>query len=245
LIRPEATGFGATYFAKEMLDTKNDSFEGKTVALSGFGNVTWGVALKVTELGGKVVTISGPDGYIYDETGLDAEKIAYLLYLRASNNDIVAPYTEVFPDAKFFIGEKPWGVPCDIAMPSAIQNELDGADAEKLIANGVKYVVEVSNMGCTPEAIDLFHKQRLPFAPGKAANAGGVGVSGLEMSQNAMKLNWTKEEVDAKLHQIMSSIHVACEKYGRQEDGYIDYVKGANIAGFIKVADAMLDQGIV
>ena len=245
LIRPEATGFGATYFTKEMLDTKNDTFEGKIVSLSGFGNVTWGVALKVTELGGKIVTISGPDGYIYDEKGLDAEKIAYLLYLRASNNDIVSPYVEVFPGAKFFPGEKPWSVPCDIAMPSAIQNELDGADAEKLIANGVKYIVEVSNMGCTPEAIDLFHKNKLPFAPGKAANAGGVGVSGLEMSQNAMKLNWTKEEVDAKLHQIMSSIHVACEKYGTQEDGYIDYVKGANIAGFIKVADAMLDQGIV
>ena len=245
LIRPEATGFGATYFTKEMLANENDSLKGKTVCVSGFGNVSWGVAIKVTELGGKVVTISGPDGYVYDEKGLDAEKIEYLLELRASNNDIVSPYVEVFPEAKFIAGKKPWEVPCDIAMPSAIQNELDEDDAKQLIANGVKYVVEVSNMGCTPEAIALFHENKLPFAPGKAANAGGVAVSGLEMSQNAMKLNWTVDEVDAKLLQIMSSIHIACLKYGTQEDGYIDYVKGANIAGFIKVADAMLDQGIV
>jgi glutamate dehydrogenase (NADP+) len=245
LIRPEATGFGATYFTNEMLSTNNDTFKGKTVSVSGFGNVAWGVALKVTELGGKVVTISGPDGYIYDERGLDGEKIDYLLALRASNNDIVSPYAEVFPEAKFFAGKKPWEVAVDIAMPSATQNELDGNDAKLLIKNGVKYIVEVSNMGCTPEAVDLFHKNRLPFAPGKAANAGGVGVSGLEMSQNAMKLNWTKEEVDAKLHQIMSSIHAACSKFGTEQDGYINYVKGANIAGFIKVADAMLDQGII
>ncbi|WP_456461149.1 NADP-specific glutamate dehydrogenase [Lutibacter sp.] len=245
LIRPEATGYGATYFTNEMLKTQNDSFEGKTVCLSGFGNVTWGVALKVTELGGKVITISGPDGYVYDENGLDEEKIDYLLALRASNNDIVSPYVEEFPEAKFVPGKKPWEVPCDIAMPSAIQNELNGDDANQLVSNGVKYIIEVSNMGCTPEAIDLFLKNKLPFAPGKAANAGGVGVSGLEMSQNAMKLNWTKDEVDAKLHQIMSSIHIVCEKYGTEEDGYVNYVKGANIAGFIKVADAMLDQGIV
>ncbi len=245
LIRPEATGFGATYFTKEMLDTKNDTFKDKIVSVSGFGNVAWGVALKVTELGGKVVTISGPDGYIYDEKGLDSDKINYLLSLRASNNDIVSPYADVFPEAKFFADRKPWEVPCDIAMPSAIQNELDEEDAKILIANGVKYVVEVSNMGCTPEAVELFHKNKLPFAPGKAANAGGVGVSGLEMSQNAMKMNWTKEEVDGKLHQIMSSIHEACSKYGTDSDGYIDYVKGANIAGFIKVADAMMDLGVV
>jgi glutamate dehydrogenase (NADP+) len=245
LIRPEATGFGATYFTKQMLETQNDTFNNKTVSVSGFGNVAWGVALKVTELGGKVVTISGPDGYIYDEKGLDAEKIDYLLILRASNNDIVSPYAEVFPEAKFFAGKKPWEVAVDIAMPSATQNELDGEDAKLLIANGVKYIVEVSNMGCTPDAVDLFHKHKLPFAPGKAANAGGVGVSGLEMSQNAMKLNWTAEEVDAKLHQIMSSIHTACSKYGAENDGFINYVKGANIAGFIKVADAMLDQGII
>jgi glutamate dehydrogenase (NADP+) len=245
LIRPEATGFGGTYFTKEMLDTKNDNFEGKIVSLSGFGNVSWGVALKVTELGGKVVTISGPDGYVYDKKGLDSEKIDYLLELRASNNDIVSPYVQEFHEAEFFEGEKPWGIPCDIAMPCAIQNELNGEDAEKLVANGVKYVAEVSNMGCTPEAIDVFHKNKILFAPGKAVNAGGVGVSGLEMSQNAMKLNWTKDEVDAKLHQIMSSIHTDCLKYGMQDDGYINYVKGANIAGFIKVADSMLDLGVV
>ena len=192
-----------------------------------------------------MVTISGPDGYIYDEKGLDAEKIDYLLALRASNNDIVSPYAEEFPEAKFIAGKKPWEVKCDIAMPSAIQNELNGEDAAKLITNGVKYVSEVSNMGCTPEAIEVLHHAKIPFGPGKAVNAGGVGVSGLEMSQNAMKLNWTTEEVDAKLHQMMSSIHSACIKFGTQDDGYINYVKGANIAGFIKVADAMLDQGIV
>ena len=241
LIRPEATGFGAVYFADDMLRVNNDTFKDKVVTVSGFGNVAWGVALKVLELGGKVVTISGPDGYIYDEAGLDAEKIDYLLELRASNNDIVSPYVEEFPEAKFFAGKKPWEVPCDIAMPSAIQNELNGEDAKTLLKNGAKYIVEVSNMGCTPEAIAEFHSNRVPFAPGKAANAGGVAVSGLEMTQNAMKINWTNEEVDAKLLQIMSSIHIACEKYGAQEDGYIDYVKGANIAGFIKVADTMLD----
>ncbi len=245
LIRPEATGFGATYFVDEMLKVNNDNFKGKTVTVSGFGNVAWGVALKVVELGGKVITISGPDGYIYDEAGLDADKIDYLLELRATNNDIVSPYAEEFPEAKFIPNKKPWEVPCDIAMPSAIQNELNGEDAELLVANGVKYIAEVSNMGCTPEAIEVFHKNKIPFGPGKAANAGGVAVSGLEMSQNAMKLNWTREEVDQKLLQIMSSIHIACLKYGTEEDGFVDYVKGANIAGFIKVADAMLDQGIV
>jgi glutamate dehydrogenase (NADP+) len=245
LIRPEATGFGATYFAKEMLALDNTDFTGKVVSLSGFGNVTWGVALKVTELGGKIITISGPDGYILDEKGLDAEKIDYLLELRASNNDIVAPYADEFPGAKFFPGKKPWEVKCDIAMPCATQNELDGDDAQNLVNNKVSYVAEVSNMGCTPEAIAVFHKHKIPFAPGKAANAGGVGVSGLEMAQNAMKLNWSKEEVDDRLHRIMTSIHEACLKYGTESDGYINYVKGANIAGFIKVADAMLDQGVI
>jgi len=245
LVRPEATGFGATYFTNEMLKANNDTFEGKTVIVSGFGNVAWGVALKVTELGGKVVTISGPDGYIYDEKGLDADKIEYLLALRASNNDIVSPYAEEFPESKFIAGEKPWEVKCDIAMPCATQNELNGDDAAKLIANGVKYISEVSNMGCTPEAVEAFHNAKLPFGPGKAVNAGGVGVSGLEMSQNAMKLNWPAAEVDVKLHHMMSSIHEACIKYGTDSDGYVNYVKGANIAGFIKVADAMLDQGIV
>ncbi|MDC9722041.1 MAG: glutamate dehydrogenase, partial [Urechidicola sp.] len=169
----------------------------------------------------------------------------FLLELRASNNDIVSPYVEVFPEAKFIAGKKPWEVPCDIAMPSAIQNELNEVDAKLLISNGVKYVTEVSNMGCTPEAIAAFQKQKISYAPGKAVNAGGVAVSGLEMSQNAMKLNWTAEEVDAKLLQIMSSIHTACLKYGTQPDGYINYVKGANVAGFIKVADAMMDLGVV
>ncbi|HEY5686938.1 MAG TPA: NADP-specific glutamate dehydrogenase [Yeosuana sp.] len=245
LVRPEATGFGATYFTNEMLATNNDSFKNKIVSVSGFGNVAWGVALKVTELGGKVVTISGPDGYIYDKDGLDADKIDYMLALRASNNDIVSPYAEEFPEAQFIEGKKPWEIKCDIAMPSATQNELNGEDAAILIANGVQYVAEVSNMGCTPEAVEALHKAKIPFGPGKAVNAGGVGVSGLEMSQNAMKLNWTAEEVDAKLHQMMSSIHSACIKYGLQDDGYINYVKGANVAGFIKVADTMLDQGIV
>lgn len=245
LIRPEATGFGAVYFTSEMLATKKDSFRDKTISVSGFGNVAWGVALKITQLGGKIVTISGPDGYIYDKNGLDEEKIEYLLELRASNNDIVSPFAEEFPDTKFVAGKKPWEIPCDIAMPSAIQNELNGEDAKILIANGVKYIVEVSNMGCTPEAIALFHKNRLPFAPGKAANAGGVAVSGLEMTQNAMKLNWSAEEVDERLKNIMESIHESCSKYGQQDDGFIDYVKGANIAGFIKVADTMLDLGVV
>ncbi|MFD0761564.1 NADP-specific glutamate dehydrogenase [Lutibacter aestuarii] len=245
LVRPEATGFGATYFADEMLKANNDTFEGKTVTVSGFGNVAWGVALKVTELGGKVITISGPDGYIYDENGLDADKIEYLLELRASNNDIVSTFAEEFPETKFFPGKKPWEVACDIAMPSAIQNELNGDDAEMLVKNGVKYVIEVSNMGCTPEAIDVFHNNKLPFAPGKAANAGGVAVSGLEMTQNAMKINWSSDEVDARLKTIMSSIHEACLKYGTNDDNYINYVKGANIAGFIKVADTMLDLGVI
>lgn len=245
LIRPEATGFGGVYFTQEMLKMQNDSLEGKIITVSGFGNVAWGVALKATELGAKVVTISGPDGYIYDERGLDADKIDYLLVLRASNNDIVSPYAEVFPEAKFYPGKRPWEVPCDIAMPCATQNELDGEDAKMLVANGVKYVAETSNMGCTPEAVDVFHQNKISFGPGKAVNAGGVAVSGLEMSQNAMKLNWTSEEVDAKLHQIMFSIHEECVKFGTQPDNYINYVNGANIAGFIKVADSMLDHGII
>jgi glutamate dehydrogenase (NADP+) len=245
LIRPEATGFGGVYFTKEMLQTKNDTFAGKTIALSGFGNVTWGVALKITELGGKVVTISGPDGYIYDEKGFDADKINYLLYLRASNNDIVSPYADEFPEAKFYPNEKPWSVKCDIAMPCAIQNELNGDDAIKLVANGVQYIAEVSNMGCTAEAVHVFHNAKILYGPGKAVNAGGVATSGLEMTQNAMKINWTKEEVDDRLVQIMHSIHTACLKYGTEEDGYINYAKGANIAGFIKVADSMLDLGVI
>lgn len=244
LIRPEATGFGGTYFTQNMLKIKNDNFKGKIVTLSGFGNVAWGAALKITELGGKVVTISGPDGYVYDEDGVSGEKIDYLLELRSSNNDIVAPYTEKFSNAKFFPNKKPWEVKCDIAMPCAIQNELNGEDAKALIANGVKYVAELSNMGCTPEAIKAFQSAKVNFAPGKAANAGGVAVSGLEMSQNSLRFNWSAEEVDEKLKSIMKDIHEQCVKYGKEGD-LVNYVNGANIAGFMKVADSMIDQGVV
>ncbi|HHV41185.1 MAG: NADP-specific glutamate dehydrogenase [Bacteroidales bacterium] len=245
LIRPEATGYGAVYFVEHMLQAVNQDIKDKTVAISGFGNVAWGAAQKATELGAKVVTISGPDGYIYDAEGMNEEKIAYMLELRASGNDIVAPYAEKFPGAVFHAGKKPWEVKVDIAMPCAIQNELNGDDAAKLVANNVFMVAEVSNMGCTPEAIETFQKAGVNFAPGKAVNAGGVATSGLEMSQNATHLSWTEAEVDAKLHQIMSSIHAACVQYGKQEDGYINYVKGANIAGFMKVARAMLEQGVI
>ncbi|MFA8451473.1 MAG: NADP-specific glutamate dehydrogenase [Bacteroidales bacterium] len=245
LIRPEATGFGAVYFAQEMLATKGETFEGKTVAVSGFGNVAWGATTKATELGAKVVTISGPDGYIYDEAGISGEKIDYLLELRASNQDIVAPYAERFPEAKFVAGARPWEVKCDVAIPCATQNELRGEDAEKLVANGIFCVAEGANMPCTPEAIEAFQKAERLFAPGKAVNAGGVATSGLEMSQNSMKINWTAEEVDARLHQIMKNIHTACVEYGTDENGYVNYVKGANVAGFMKVANAMIDQGIL
>ncbi|KAK8898120.1 hypothetical protein M9Y10_000390 [Tritrichomonas musculus] len=245
LIRPEATGFGAVYFLRQMLQTTGKVLKGKTVAISGFGNVAWGAATKATQLGAKVVTISGPDGYIYDQDGLDSEKIKYMLELRASNNDVVAPYAEKFPGSKFVAGKKPWEVKVDIAMPCATQNELDGNDAKTLIENGVQIVAEVSNMGCRPEAIDAFIAAKIPFGPGKAVNAGGVATSGLEMTQNAQKLNWTAEEVDDKLHHIMSSIHSACIEYGTEKDGYINYMKGANIAGFMKVATSMLEQGIL
>jgi glutamate dehydrogenase (NADP+) len=245
LIRPEATGFGGIYFMKEMLAANNDTLEGKTISVSGFGNVAWGAAIKAVEYGAKVVTISGPDGYIYDEAGISGDKIDYLLELRASNNDVVAPYAEEFPGAKFFPGERPWGVKVDIALPCATQNELNGDDAAKLIANGVKYIGETSNMGCTPEAIAAFHKARVPYGPGKAVNAGGVAVSGLEMSQNSMKFNWSTEEVDQKLYTIMANIHAACVKYGTEPDGFVNYAKGANVAGFLKVANSMMDQGIV
>ncbi len=242
LIRPEATGYGSMYFAKHMLEAHNDSFEGKRLSVSGFGNVAWGVCIKATELGGKVVTISGPDGYILDEDGVNTqEKWDYLLDLRASNNDIVAPYAEKF-GAKFFPGERPWGVKVDIAVPCAIQNELDGNDAKELIKNGVQYVAETSNMGCTVDAIEAFREAKVSYAPGKAANAGGVAVSGLEMSQNSMKLSWNSDEVDARLKEIMGNIHDACVREGTEE-GFVDYARGANIAGFKKVADAMLDMG--
>ncbi|HZK08656.1 MAG TPA: NADP-specific glutamate dehydrogenase [Bacteroidales bacterium] len=245
LIRPEATGYGAIYFVEEMLATKNDTIKGKTVAISGFGNVAWGAASKATELGAKVVTISGPDGYIYDEAGISGEKIDYMLELRSSNNDVVAPYAEKFKGSKFFAGKRPWEVKCDIACPCATQNELRGEDAKQLVDNGTMLVAEVSNMGCRPEAIEVFLKSKILFGPGKAVNAGGVSTSGLEMSQNSMKYSWTSEEVDAKLHQIMKDIHEQCVINGKQADGYINYVKGANVAGFLKVANAMVDQGVV
>lgn len=245
LVRPEATGFGSLYFITQMLGTKGIDIKGKTVAISGFGNVAWGAATKATQLGAKVITISGPDGYILDEVGLNEEKIAYMLELRSSGNDVCAPYADKFPGSKFFAGKKPWEVKCDIAIPCATQNELNGDDAKQLLANGVTCVGETSNMGCTPEAIDAFLEAKILFAPGKAVNAGGVATSGLEMSQNAGHISWTAEEVDQRLHGIMEGIHAACVKYGTQADGYVNYVKGANVAGFMKVADAMLAQGIV
>ncbi len=245
LIRPEATGFGALYFVTQMLQQRGIDIKGKTVAISGFGNVAWGVALKATQLGAKVVTISGPDGYVYDPQGISGEKIDYMLELRASGEDIVEPYVEKFPEAVFYPGKRPWEQKVDIAMPCAIQNELDENDARNLIENNVLCVAEVSNMGCTEEAVDLFLKRQMLFGPGKAVNAGGVATSCLEMAQNAMHLNWSAAEVDEKLRYIMSNIHDQCLKYGKEEDGYINYVKGANIAGFMKVADAMMAQGVI
>lgn len=244
LIRPEATGFGGIYFLVDMLKAKGMDIKGKTIAISGFGNVAWGAALKATELGGKVVTISGPDGYVYDPNGLNEDKINYMLELRNSGNDVVAPYATKY-GVEFFAGKRPWQQKVDIALPCAIQNELNEEDAKMLIANGVTCVAEISNMGCTAEAVDLFVEKQVMFAPGKAVNAGGVATSGLEMTQNAMHISWTEKEVDEKLHQIMDAIHEQCVTYGTGKDGYINYVKGANIAGFMKVARAMMDQGII
>lgn len=244
LMRPEATGFGNVYFAEAMLKTRGESFKGKTVAVSGFGNVAWGATIKATELGAKVVTLSGPDGYIYDPEGISGEKIEYMLELRATNNDVVAPYAEEF-GVEFFPGKRPWEQKVDIALPCATQNELDEKDAQMLVDNGVICVSEGANMPSTPEAVLIFEKNKILYAPGKASNAGGVAVSGLEMSQNSLRFGWTSEEVDQKLHRIMNDIHAACVKYGTEEDGYVNYVKGANIAGFVKIADAMLAQGVV
>lgn len=244
-IRPEATGFGALYFVNQMMQTHGLDIKGKTVAISGFGNVAWGAAKKATELGAKVITISGPDGYIYDPAGLDAEKIAYMLELRASGNDICSPYAEEFVGSEFYADKKPWEREADIYLPCATQNELNGADADQILAHKPLCVAEVSNMGCTAEAAEKFIAAHQLFAPGKAVNAGGVATSGLEMTQNSMRLGWSEAEVDEKLHYIMSNIHEQCVKYGKQADGYIDYVKGANVAGFMKVANAMMAQGIV
>jgi len=245
LVRPEATGFGCVYFAKEMLATKGESFNGKRVAISGFGNVAWGAALKATELGGKVVTLSGPDGYVYDPDGISGKKIEFMLELRASNEDIVKPYSYAFEGVEFHEGKSPWEVKVDIALPCATQNELKGEDAQKLIDNGCICVCEGANMPCTPEAVEIIQRNGLLFAPGKASNAGGVATSGLEMTQNSMKLRWNRQEVDDRLHEIMSNIHGQCVKHGKRENGYVDYVKGANIAGFLKVANSMLDMGVI
>ena len=263
ILRPEATGYGALYFVHQMLEEhgldikgKTIAFvhqmleehgldiKGKTIALSGFGNVAWGAAKKATELGAKVITISGPDGYIYDPAGLDAEKIEYMLELRASGNDVCQPYEEEFDGATFFPGKKPWEQKADIYLPCATQNELNGADADAILANKPLCVAEVSNMGCTAEAVNKFIAAKQLFAPGKAVNAGGVATSGLEMTQNSERIAWTGEEVDEKLHRIMSNIHGQCVKYGKEGD-YVNYVKGANVAGFMKVANAMMAQGVV
>lgn len=244
LIRPEATGFGGLYFVRQMLTTQGRGIEGKTIAISGFGNVAWGAALKATEMGAKVVTLSGPDGYVYDPEGLNEEKIAYMLELRDSNNDVIEPYAAKY-NAMFYPGKRPWEQKVDIALPCATQNELNGDDARMLINNGVLCVGEISNMGCTPDAIDAFIEARVLYGPGKAVNAGGVATSGLEMTQNAMHLSWPAEEVDSRLKQIMADIHDQCQRYGKEEDGYINYMKGANVAGFMKVAKAMLEQGFL
>ncbi|MFO7638099.1 MAG: NADP-specific glutamate dehydrogenase [bacterium] len=243
LIRPEATGFGVVYFAQQMLQTRGQDLEGKRVAVSGFGNVAWGAVTKATELGAKVVTLSGPDGSIYDPDGVSGEKIEYMLEMRDSRRDKVQDYAEKFK-VEFFPKKRPWGMKVDVALPCATQNELDKPDAEQLVANGCSCVTEGANMPCTPAAMSVFLGKRLLYAPGKASNAGGVATSGLEMSQNSLRLSWTREEVDQRLQAIMKSIHEQCVTYGKDGD-YVNYVNGANIAGFVKVADAMLDQGVV
>ena len=245
LIRPEATGYGTVYFAKEMLATKNDSFKGKIVAVSGSGNVAQYATEKATQLGAKVVTLSDSEGYIYDSEGITADKLAFVMELKNVKRGRISEYATKYPSAKFVAGKRPWEVKVDIALPCATQNELNEAEAKALIANGVKCVAEGANMPSTPEAITAFQAAKVQFAPGKASNAGGVATSGLEMSQNSLRLSWTAEEVDPKLHGIMVSIHTACVQYGKEADGTIDYVKGANIAGFVKVADSMIDQGLV
>jgi glutamate dehydrogenase (NADP+) len=245
LIRPEATGYGTVYFAQEMLATKGDDFKGKKVVVSGSGNVAQYAAEKATELGAIVLTLSDSSGYILDNDGINAEKLAHVMHIKNVERGRISDYLKKYPSATFVAGKTPWTVACDIAMPCATQNELHGDDAKALIANGVKAVAEGANMPSTPEAIEAFAAARILFSPGKASNAGGVSTSGLEMSQNSLRLSWSREEVDQRLHGIMKSIHASCVKYGAREDGSIDYVKGANLAGFVKVADAMLDQGVM
>ena len=243
-IRPEATGYGTVYFAQEMLKTKGDSFKGKTVAISGSGNVAQYAAEKCLQLGAKVVSMSDSKGYIYDANGIDENQLAYLMDLKNVKRGRISEYAKEFPAASFHEGERPWGLKCDIALPCATQNELNGDEAKILVSNGCICIAEGANMPSTPEAIEVFAEHKILFSPGKASNAGGVATSGLEMSQNSLRISWSREEVDEKLHAIMISIHKACVKYGKEGD-YVDYVKGANIAGFVKVADAMIDQGVV
>ena len=245
LIRPEATGYGDVYFAQSMLNTKGDSFSGKTVVISGSGNVAQYAAEKVIQLGGKVVTLSDSSGYIYDIDGIDAAKLAYVMEIKNELRGRISDYLTKYPNAKFVAGKRPWEVKCDVALPCATQNELNEEEAQLLVANGCICVAEGANMPSTPEAVIVFHKAKILFAPGKASNAGGVATSGLEMSQNSLRLSWTAEEVDERLKKIMLDIHASCLKYGKDATGYVDYVKGANIAGFVKVADAMLAQGVV
>ncbi|MCH1478998.1 MAG: NADP-specific glutamate dehydrogenase [Crocinitomicaceae bacterium] len=245
LIRPEATGYGTVYFAKEMLATKNESFKGKTVAISGSGNVAQYACQKASQLGAKVVTLSDSKGYIYDAEGIDAQKLAFVMELKNVRRGRISEYVESFPNAKFIEGKRPWEVDVDIALPCATQNELNGDEAAMLISNGVICVAEGANMPSTPEAIEKFLEAKVLFAPGKASNAGGVATSGLEMSQNSLRMSWSSKEVDDRLHEIMVSIHNACVEYGTLDDGTVDYVKGANVAGFVKVADSMIDQGLV
>jgi len=245
LIRPEATGYGDVYFAQSMLQTKGDSFKGKIVVVSGSGNVAQYAAEKATQLGGKVVTMSDSSGYIYDAEGINAEKLAYVMEIKNELRGRISDYLKKHPNAKFVAGKRPWEVKCDVALPCATQNELNEEEAKTLVTNGCICVAEGANMPSTPEAVMVFQKAKILFAPGKASNAGGVATSGLEMSQNSLRLSWTSEEVDERLKRIMLDIHASCVKYGSDENGYVDYVKGANIAGFVKVADAMLAQGVV
>lgn len=245
LIRPEATGYGTVYFAQSMLETRGDSIRGKEVAISGSGNVAQYACEKATQLGGKVVTLSDSSGFIYDEEGIDADKLAFVMDLKNVKRGRISEYVKKYPQAKFIKGKTPWGIKCEVAMPCATQNEVSGEDAKTLLSNGCFVISEGANMPSEPEAIAAFQKAKILYAPGKASNAGGVATSGLEMSQNSLRINWTREEVDERLKKIMADIHDSCIKYGKKEDGYIDYVTGANIAGFVKVADAMLAQGVV
>ncbi|MEO8147999.1 MAG: NADP-specific glutamate dehydrogenase [Bacteroidia bacterium] len=243
LIRPEATGYGCVYFTQDMLQTRGNSIHGKTVTISGSGNVAQYAAEKCIQLGAKVVTLSDSEGYIYDKAGIDVAKLDFIMQLKNEKRGRIKDYATKYK-CRFEAGKTPWTEPCDVALPCATQNELGGSDAKLLVKNGCIAVAEGANMPCTPEAINVFHNAKILFAPGKASNAGGVAVSGLEMSQNSLRLSWTREEVDARLQKIMTDIHATCEKYGREE-GYINYVKGANIGGFVKVADAMIAQGLV